>query len=163
LLLLNYDVSEAVLHLETVEGHLVLLLVIVVDRGARTVVPLEPQIHAFLEVLASLGKGLVGLFPSRIDNRGLLNDRLQAAGVVLFTLAVVRLKSLLQLLRHARGTRCGLPLVVLSIRHASRHLLVEGRQVPYDVFLLHLPQLPLLLGASLLILDLVLQVLVVAE
>ena len=101
LLLLNYDVSEAVLHLETVEGHLVLFLIVVVDRGSRTVVPLEPQIHAFLEVLTTLGKGLIGLFPSGIDDRGLLNDRLQAAGVVFFTLAVVRVKSLLQLLRHA--------------------------------------------------------------
>ena len=48
LLLLNDDVSKAVLHLETVEGHLVLLLVVVVDCGPRAVVPLEPQIHAFL-------------------------------------------------------------------------------------------------------------------
>jgi hypothetical protein len=95
LLLLNNDVSEAVLHLETVEGHLVLLLVVIVDSGPRTVVPLEPQIHAFLEVLAALGKGLIRLFPSGIDDRGLLNDRLKAAGVVLFTLAVVRVKSLL--------------------------------------------------------------------
>ena len=101
LLLLNDDVSEAVLHLETVESHFVLFLVVVVDRGPRTVVPLEPQIHAFLEVLAALGKGLIRLFPSGIDDRGLLNDLLEAAGVVLFTLAVVRLKSLLQLLRHA--------------------------------------------------------------
>ena len=101
LLLLNDDISEAVLHLETVEGHFVLLFVVVVDRGARTVIPLEPQIHAFLEVLTALGKGLIGLFPSGIDDRGLLNDRLQAAGVVFFTLAVVRVKSLLQLLRHA--------------------------------------------------------------
>ena len=101
LLLLNDDVSEAVLHLETVEGHFVLFLVVVVDRGPRTVVPLEPQIHAFLEVLAALGKGLIRLFPSGIDDRGLLDDRLEAAGVVFFTLAVVRLKSLLQLLRHA--------------------------------------------------------------
>jgi hypothetical protein len=53
--------------------------------------------------------------------------------------------------------------VVLSIRHASRNLLVEGRQVPYDVILLKLPHLPLLLGAPLLILNLVLQVLIVAE
>ena len=53
--------------------------------------------------------------------------------------------------------------MVLSIRHASRHLLVEGRQVPHDVFLLHLPNLPLLLCAPLLILDLVLQVLIVAQ
>jgi hypothetical protein len=59
------------------------------------VVPLEPQIHAFLEMLTALGKGLVGLFSSRIDDRGLLNDRLEAAGVILFTLAVVGLKSLL--------------------------------------------------------------------
>ena len=103
LLLLNDDVSEAVLHLESVEGHLILLLVVIVDRGPRAVVPLEPQIHAFLEMLTALGKGLVGLFPSRIDDRGLLNDRLEAAGVILFTLAVVRLKSLLQLLRHAGG------------------------------------------------------------
>jgi len=95
LLLLNDDVSEAVLHLETVESHFVLFLVVVVDRGPRTVVPLEPQIHAFLEVLAALGKGLIRLFPSGIDDRGLLNDRLKAAGVVLFTLAVVRVKSLL--------------------------------------------------------------------
>lgn len=101
LLLLNDDVSEAVLHLETVESHFVLFLVVVVDRGPRTVVPLEPQIHAFLEVLAALGKGLIRLFPSGIDDRGLLDDRLEAAGVVFFTLAVVRLKSLLQLLRHA--------------------------------------------------------------
>jgi hypothetical protein len=53
--------------------------------------------------------------------------------------------------------------VVLSIRNASRHLLVEGRQVPYHVFLLKFPLLALLLGAALLILYLVLQVLVVAE
>jgi hypothetical protein len=53
--------------------------------------------------------------------------------------------------------------VVLSIRHASRNLLVEGRQVPYDVILLKLPHLSLLLRAALLIFDLVLQVLIVAE
>jgi hypothetical protein len=53
--------------------------------------------------------------------------------------------------------------VVLSIRNASRHLLVEGRQVPYHVFLLKFPLLTLLLGAALLIFDLVLQILVVSQ
>jgi len=53
--------------------------------------------------------------------------------------------------------------VVLSIRNASRHLLVEGRQVPYDVFLLKLPLLTLLLRTALLIFDLVLQILIVPQ
>ena len=53
--------------------------------------------------------------------------------------------------------------MVLSIRNASRHLLVEGRQVPYHVFLLKLPLLTLLLRAALLIFDLVLQVLIVTQ
>ena len=48
LLLLNDDVSEAVFHLESVESHLVLPFVVIVDRGPRTMVPLKPQIHAFL-------------------------------------------------------------------------------------------------------------------
>ncbi len=78
-------------------------------------------------------------------------------------LAVVRLKSLLQLLGHTRGARSSLSLVVLSIRNASRYLPVKGRQVPYDVFLLKLPLLPLFLGAALLIFYLMLQILVVAE
>lgn len=55
-LLLNDDVSEAVIHLVTVESHLVLFLIVIVDRGPRTVVPLEPQIHAIFEVLAALVK-----------------------------------------------------------------------------------------------------------
>ena len=103
LLLLNNDISEAVFHLESVESHLVLPLVIIVDRGPRTVVPLKPQIRAFLKVLTALGKRLIRFLPTGIDDGGLLNDRLEAAGVVTFTLAVVRLKSLLQLLRYAGG------------------------------------------------------------
>lgn len=130
LLLLNDDVSEAVFHLESVEGHLVLPLVIIVDRGPRTVVPLKPQNRAFLKVLTALGKRLIRFFPSGIDDGGLLNDRLEAAGVVTFTFAIVRLKSLLQLLRYAGGAGSCFPLVVFSIRNASRHLLVEGGQVP---------------------------------
>ncbi len=68
LLLLNNDVSEAVFHLESVECHLVLPLVIVLDRGACTVVPLEPQIHALLKVVTALSKGLVRFLPSGIDD-----------------------------------------------------------------------------------------------
>ena len=163
LLLLNDNVSEAVFHLESVESHLVLPLVIVLDRGACTVVPFEPQIHAVLKVLTALGKGLVRFLPSGIDDGGILNDRLEAAGVLTLALAVVRLKSLLQLLGHAGGARCRLSLVMLSIRNASSYLPVKGRQVPDNVFLLQLPLLPLFLGAALLIFELMLQILVVAE
>ena len=161
LLLLNDDVSEAVFHLESVESHLVLPLVL--DRGACTVVPFEPQIHAVLKVLTALSKGLVRFLPSGIDDGGILNDRLEAAGVLTLALAVVRLKSLLQLLGHAGGARCRLSLVMLSIRNASSYLPVKGRQVPDNVFLLQLPLLPLFLGAALLIFELMLQILVVAE
>lgn len=66
-------------------------------------VPLKPQIRAFLKVLTALGKRLIRFLPSGIDDGGLLNDRLEAAGVVTFALAVVRLKSLLELLRYAGG------------------------------------------------------------
>ena len=53
--------------------------------------------------------------------------------------------------------------MVLSIRHSTRYFLVKGRQVPCHVFILKPSLLTLLLGATLFIFNLVLQILEVAE
>ena len=55
LLFLNNNVPEAVLHLESIECHLVLLLGLVLDRGPRTVVPLELQGETVTDRVTPLG------------------------------------------------------------------------------------------------------------
>ena len=68
LLLLDYNVSEAILHLKSVKSDLILVPGLILDRGPRTVVPLKSQAQSVPDRLTLLRQGLVRLLATGINN-----------------------------------------------------------------------------------------------